>query len=46
MAYKFVYLHRLNKMMKDVDSIYRHIDPLIHRYLVDAAAMSSNDVAL
>ena len=32
--------------MKDIDGVRRHIDPLIHRYLVDAAAMSSNDIAL
>ena len=46
MAYKFVYLHRLNKMMKDVDGVCRYIDPLIYRYLVDATTMRSNDMAL
>ena len=33
-------------MMKDIDSIYRHIDPLIHRYLLDAATMHSKDIHL
>ena len=45
-AYAFVCLHRPNKMMKDVDGVCRHIDPLIHRYLVDAAAMRSDDMDL
>ena len=42
LAYKFVCIHRPNKMMKDVDSICRHIDPLIHRYLVNAS--TSKDI--
>ena len=46
MAYEFVCLHRPNTMMKDVDTICRHIDPLIHRYLVDAVIMRSGDMAL
>ena len=46
MAYEFVCLHCPNKTMNDIDGVCRHIDPLIYRYLVDAAAMSSNDVAL
>ena len=46
MAYEFVCIHRQNKMMKDVDDICRHIDPLIHRYLVDTAAMRSDDIML
>ena len=33
-------------MMKGVDGVCRHIDPLIHRYLVDVAAMRSDDMAL
>ena len=45
-AYAFVCLHRPNKMMQDVDGICRHIDPLINRYLVDAAAMRSDDMDL
>ena len=46
MVYEFVCLHRPNKMMKDVDGFCRHIDPLIHRYLVDAAVMRSDDIVL
>ena len=46
MVYEFVRIHRPNKMMKDVDGVCRHIDPLIRRYLVDAAAMRSDDIAL
>jgi len=33
-------------MMKDGDGVCRHIDPLIHRYLVDATTMRSKDVLL
>ena len=29
--------------MKDVDGVCRHIDPLIHRYLVDEAVLHSAD---
>ena len=43
MAYEFVCTHRPNKMMTDVDGVCRHIDPLIHRYLVDAAVQHSTD---
>ena len=32
--------------MKDVDDVCRHINTLIYRYLVDAAAMRSGDIAL
>ena len=46
MVYEFVCLHRPNKMVKDVDGVCRHIDPLIHRYLVDAEAMRSDDIDL
>ena len=31
-------------MMKNVDDVCRHIDPLIHRYLVDATAMRFKDI--
>ena len=41
MTYEFICLHRVNRMMKDVDGVCRHIDPLIHRYLVGAAALHS-----
>ena len=33
-------------MMKDVDSVCRHVDPLIHRYLVGAAVLHSADKIL
>ena len=46
MAYEFVCIHRSNRMMKDVDGVCRHIDPLIHRYLVDANVMRCNDEML
>ena len=46
MAYEFVCIHRPNKIMKDVDGVCRHIDPLIHRYLVDAAVLHSADKIL
>ena len=43
---EFVCIHRPNKMMKDVDGVCRHIDPLFHRYLVDAAVLYSADKIL
>ena len=46
MTYEFFCLHHPNKMMKGVNDVYRHIDPLIHRYLVDAAAMRPDKNAL
>ena len=33
-------------MMKDVDGIFRHIDPLMNRYLIEAPAMPSTDIRL
>ena len=32
--------------MKDVDGVCRHIDLLIHRYLVDVADTHSDDIML
>ena len=46
MTYEFVCIHRPNKTMKDVDGVCRHIDPLTYRYLVDTAAMRSDDIML
>ena len=46
LAYEFVCIHRSNRMMKDVDGICRHIYPLIHRYLNDAATIRSTDIRL
>ena len=46
LTYEFVCIHLPNRMMKDVDGVCRYIDPLIHRYLVDANIMRSNDEML
>ena len=44
LAYDFVIIHRVSKMMKDVDAISCYIDPLINIYLVTAFIMRNNDV--
>ena len=46
LAYECVCLYHPNTTMKDVDGICRHIDPLIHRYLIEAAAVLSTDIRL
>ena len=46
MAYEFVSIHHPNKMMKDVDDVYRHIDTRIHHYLVNAVDMRSGDIRI
>ena len=46
LAYECVCIHRPNRMMKGVDGICRYIDPLIHRYLNDAATRRSIDIRL
>ena len=46
MAYGFVCMHRPNKMMKDFNGVCRHIDRLIHHYLVNAVVMRSDDIKL
>ena len=46
LAYEFVCIHRPNRMMKDVDGVCRHINPLIQRYLVDATTMPSKEILL
>ena len=33
-------------MMKDIDELFRHIDPLIHRYLVQASHMRIDDITV
>ena len=38
-GYEFAIVHRIASMMKDMDGLSRHIDPLIHRYLVQAYTM-------
>ena len=46
LAYEFVCIHRPNKMMMDVDSICRHIDPLISHYLLNTATIHFKDINL
>ena len=46
LAYGFVCIHRRNSMIKNVNGVCRHIDPLIHRYLVDATIMRFKDITL
>lgn len=46
LAYKFVCIHLPSKMMKDIDERCCHIDPLIHRYLIDATTICSKDIYL
>ena len=46
LAYEFVCIHHPNRMMRDVDGVCRHIDPLIHRYLVDATVMRYKGIML
>ena len=45
LGYEFTIIHRVARMMKDVDGSSRHIDVLIHRYLTQAARMRADDVA-
>ena len=42
--YGFVIIRRPSKMMKDVDAIFRYIDPLINTQLVATFIMRDNDV--
>ena len=46
LANEFFYIHLPNRMMKDVDGACHQIDPLIHRYLIDATTMYSNAILL
>ena len=46
LAYESICIHRPNTMVKDVDSICRHIDHLIHRYFIEATAMHSTNIRL
>ena len=43
MGYEFAFIHRVARMMKDVDGLSRHIDVLIHRYLIQASCMHLAD---
>ena len=42
-VYEFTIIHRIACTMKDVDGLSRHIDPLIHRYLVQAYIKRAKD---
>ena len=42
--YEFVIIHRPSKMMKNVDTVSRYIDPFIKKYLFLAFIMLDNDV--
>ena len=39
LGYEFAIIHRASSMMKDIDGLSRHIDVLIHRYLIQASCM-------
>ena len=45
-GYEFAISYHATSMMKDVDGLRRHIDIIIHRYLVQANRMRVNDVTL
>ena len=44
LAYEFVIIHRVAAMMKDVDSISRCVDPLVHQYNMTAIRLHSEDI--
>ena len=44
LAYEFVILHRLARMMLDVDGLARFMDPLVHRYTITASRLYTEDV--
>ena len=44
LAYEFVIIHRVATMMKDVDSISRCVDPLVHQYNMTDVRLHSEDV--
>ena len=43
LAYEFVIIHRVAAMMKDVDSISRCVDLLVHQYNMTAVRLHSED---
>ena len=43
LGYEFAIIHRAASMMKDVDGLSRHINVLIHRYLIQASCMHLGD---
>ena len=44
LAYEFVIIHRVAAMMKDVDSISRCVDPLVHQYNMTTVRLHSDNV--
>ena len=44
LAYEFVIIRRVAAMMKDVDSISRCVDPLVHQYNMTAIRLHSEDI--
>ena len=42
-GYEFAMIHQATSMMKDFDDLSRHIDVLIHRYLIQASCMHLAD---
>ena len=45
LRYEFVIIHCAASMIKDVDGLSRHIDVLIHRYLIQTRGMRLVDIA-
>ena len=45
LGYEFAIIHRAASMMKDVDGLSRHIDVLIHRYLIQVRGMRLVDIS-
>ena len=45
LGYEFAIIHRAASMMKDVDGLSRHIDVLVHRYLIQAHGMRLVDIS-
>ena len=43
LEYDIAIIHRIASMMKNVDGLIRHINPLIHRYLVQAYIIRAKD---
>ena len=43
LAYEFVIIHPLSKMMKDVDAVSRYTNPFINKYLATAIIASHNN---
>ena len=44
-AYELVIIHCVATMMKDIDSIYRYVDPFVHQYNITTIHIHSKDVS-